>query len=74
MKITTFITNADGSLVPNNRPQSAMDAYSRMDRAMFEQAHGGAQVIDLAAHRVNSIPDGTILWRTKSGNLMAIAD
>lgn len=74
MKISTFITNADGSLIPNTRPQSAMDAHSRMDRAMFEQAYGGAQVTDLAAHRVTHIPAGTILWRAKSGVLMAIAD
>ena len=75
MKITTFNSRADGSLSPGPTfGNEAMSGEARMTRAVFEQVYGGAQVTDMAAARVNHIPPGTVLWRTKSGVLMAIAD
>jgi hypothetical protein len=75
MKITTFKSLADGSLSPKSTTgDNPMSGEARMTRAVFEQVYGGAQVTDLAAARVNHIPPGTMLWRTKSGVLMAIAD
>jgi hypothetical protein len=75
MKITRFATRPDGSLFPGHTVgNDPMSAEGRMTRAMFEQAFGGAQVTDLAAANVNHIPPGSVLWKTKSGLLMAIAD